>query len=275
MPNWTLDSISWQRFDPAQVEPATLKVIKAAALVEINGEVYAQYLSNVFSGDLEFCLLLQSWARDEFRHGQTLRRWAEMADAEFDFDSVYRRFMAGSRFELDTKESVFGSRSGELLTRCIVEVGTSSWYSAIADETAEPVLKEICRRIAADELRHYKLFYTHLQRYMEAEGLGRLARLKLAARRMRQSSDDTGFAYYAANCAGIPYDREACTRAYWRRAYAFYRRRHIERAVAMLCKALGFASRGLAQRLAARLFWRTIRNRTRRLARLPAPAWAT
>jgi rubrerythrin len=274
MPSWTLDSISWQLFDPSRVEPATLKVIKAAALVEINGEVYAQYLSNVFGQDPEFCVLLQSWARDEFRHGQALRRWAEMADEDLDFDEVYRRFMAGSHFELDTKESVFGSRSGELLTRCIVEVGTSSWYSAIADETTEPVLKEICRHIAADEVRHYKLFYTYLQRYMEADGLGRWARLKLAARRMHQSSDDTGFAYYAANCADIPYDREACTRAYWRRAYAFYRQRHIERVVAMLWKALGFDSQGVARWVVARLFWRTIRNRARRLARLPAPTWA-
>src|ERR1051325_7020079 len=107
MPGWTLDSIAWNRFDPSRVEPATLKVIKAAALVEINGEVYAQYLSNVFEADPEFCDLLRNWARDEFRHGQVLRRWAEMADPVFDFDDVYRRFMAGSHFELDTKESVF------------------------------------------------------------------------------------------------------------------------------------------------------------------------
>jgi len=275
MSGWTLDSIAWNRFDPSRVEPATLKVMKAAALVEINGEVYAQYLSNVFGEDPEFCALLRNWARDEFRHGQALRRWAELADAKFDFDAVYQRFMAGSHFVLDSKESVFGSRSGELLTRCIVEVGTSSWYSAIADETSEPLLREICRHIVADELRHYKLFYTYLRRYMKAEGLGRLARRNLAARRMRQSSDDTGFAYYAANCTDIPYDREACTRAYWRRAYAFYRQRHIERAVAMLWNALGFSSRGLARRLAALLFWRTIKNRARRLARLPVPAWAT
>jgi rubrerythrin len=275
MTGWTLDSIAWQRFDPAQVDPATLRVMKAASLVEINGEVYAQYLTNVFGEDPEFCVLLRSWARDEARHGQALRRWAELADAAYDFDSVYTRFMAGSHFALDTKESVFGSRSGELLTRCIVEVGTSSWYSAIADETTEPVLKEICRRIAADELRHYKLFYMYLRRYMKADGLGRWARIKLAAQRMRQSSDDTGFAYYAANCIDIPYDREACTRAYWRRAYAFYRCHHMERAVALLWKALGFKSRGVARWVVARLFWRTVRNRARRLAKLPVPAWAT
>ena len=55
-----------------------------------------------------------------------------------------------------------GSRCGELVARCIVETGTSSYDTALMDAVEEPVLKEICRNIAADELRHYKLFYDHV-----------------------------------------------------------------------------------------------------------------
>ena len=51
-----------------------------------------------------------------------------------------------------------------MIARCVVESGTSSYYSAIRDATDEPVLKEIAGRIAADEYRHYKLFYDTLQR---------------------------------------------------------------------------------------------------------------
>jgi rubrerythrin len=108
---WSLDNIAWQRFDPSRVEPATMKVMKAAALIEINGEIYATYLANVFKDDAEFCALLQDWAVDERRHGQALRRWAELADPSFDFEAVHRDYMAGSHFELETTESVFGSRS--------------------------------------------------------------------------------------------------------------------------------------------------------------------
>ena len=46
-----------------------------------------------------------------------------------------------------------------MIARCVVESGTSSYYTAIRDATDEPVLKEIAGRIAADEYRHYKLFY--------------------------------------------------------------------------------------------------------------------
>jgi len=49
--------------------------------------------------------------------------------------------------------SVRGSRRGEMIARCVVESGTSSYYSAIRDASQEPVLKEIAGRIAADEYR--------------------------------------------------------------------------------------------------------------------------
>ena len=65
--------------------------------------------------------------------------------------------------------SVRGSRRGEMIARCVVESGTSSLYSAIRDASEEPVLKEIAGRIAADEYRHYKLFYEILHQQNEPD----------------------------------------------------------------------------------------------------------
>ena len=69
-----------------------------------------------------------------------------------------------------------------MIARCIVETGTSSYYTALHEAAAEPVLQEICRRIAADELRHYRLFYKTLCAYQARERLGRWARLQDRAR---------------------------------------------------------------------------------------------
>ena len=92
-----------------------------------------------------------------------------------------------------------GSRAGELVARCIVETGTSSYYTALMEAADEPVLKEICRNIAADEHRHYKLFYDHLRRYLTAEKIGRWRRVAVAISRMRESEDDElSYAYFAA-----------------------------------------------------------------------------
>ena len=69
----------------------------------------------------------------------------------------------------EAEGSVRGSRRGEMIARCVVESGTSSYYSAIRDATDEPLLKEIAGRIAADEYRHYKLFYDTLHKQDEPE----------------------------------------------------------------------------------------------------------
>ena len=50
----------------------------------------------------------------------------------------------------------------------MVETGTSSYYTALAEATDEPVLRQICKLIAADEYRHFKLFYDHMRRYLAA-----------------------------------------------------------------------------------------------------------
>ena len=44
------------------------------------------------------------------------------------------------------------------------------------------MLKQICKLIAADEYRHFKLFYDHMRRYLGREKLGMFSRLKIAGR---------------------------------------------------------------------------------------------
>ncbi len=250
--HWTMDDIPWERFDAAKVDPELLKIAKAAALVEYNGGDYAAYLCNVFPDDAEFQAAANAWAREEVQHGEALGKWAEIADPEFDFQAAFKRFTDGFKIDVDSSESIRGSRSGELVARCIVEVGTSSYYSALADSCREPVLTEICRRIAADELRHYKLFYDHLKRYLDQEQISRLRRFMIALGRIGESEDDElAYAYYAANAApDEPYERKRWAQAYMTRAYGYYQRRHLARAVAMTMKAAGANPQGrLAQTL--------------------------
>jgi len=60
MRHWTLESIPWDRFDPAKVNPDVLKAIKASAMVEANGEDYGEYLCKVFHDDPEFQAVAQA-----------------------------------------------------------------------------------------------------------------------------------------------------------------------------------------------------------------------
>jgi rubrerythrin len=271
MRHWTLESIDWDRFDPAAVNPDVLKAIKASAMVEANGEDYGEYLCKVFHDDPEFQAVAREWALEELQHGQALGRWAQLADPSFDYEASFKRFTNGYQIPLDVEKSVRGSRAGELIARCIVETGTSSWYTAIKDGTEEPVLREICRRIAADELRHYKLFYANLQRYLDAENIGSWGRLRVAVGRLVETEDDElAYAYHAANNGADAYDRKRCSRAYAKRAYAFYRPHHVDRGMAMIFKAVGLDPQSKLQRAAASLAWRFIDYRTKALTKQAA-----
>jgi len=166
-PGWTLDDVRWDRFDRTKIAPGLLAAVKAASLVEFAAPDYVTYLKRIFrNSDAKTIADIERWGREEIQHGLALGRWAKLADPSFDFKSAFARFKAGytpPHFLSGNALSVRGSRRGEMIARCVVESGTSSFYSAIRDATEEPVLKEIAARIAADEFRHYRLFYETLQ----------------------------------------------------------------------------------------------------------------
>ena len=267
MKHWTLDQIPWSAFDATKVDPEIVKVIKAAAVVEYNGADYATYLCRVFDDAPEFQAMIRNWAAEEVQHGVALARWAKLADPDFDFDVSFKRFTEGYNNQLDVEASVRGTRAGELVARCIVETGTSSYYAALNEAADEPVLKQICRNIAADELRHYKMFYAHLDQYLAQEQLGVWGRFKVALTRVFESEDDElAYAYFAANHPGETYQRRKYTRAYARRAYRFYRRHHVERGIAMVLKTIGLHPTGWLNRLLSRTAFWFLESRARRLA---------
>src|SRR5471030_2757987 len=268
MSNWTLESIDWDRFDESRVDPEILRNIKAAAMVERNGGDYGIYLGRVFADDTAFGADLTGWVAEEVQHGMALGRWAQMADPAWDFDAAFERFRQGYKLPLGAEASVRGSQAGEMIARCIVETGTSSYYSALRDASDEPVLKQICTKIAADEFRHYKLFYEHLRSCLKRDRLSRWARLRVGWSRIAESEDDElAYAYFAANePMDAVYNRKRYTEAYAKRAYPLYRASHVQRAVAMVLKAIGLEPQGRLNALMTRAGVWFIRRRSAPLA---------
>jgi rubrerythrin len=266
MKHWRLEDVAWDRFDPAQVDPSIVPLVKAAAMVERNGVDYAVYLGRVFVDDPDFRRASDNWAIEEVQHGDALGRWAMLADPGWNFEAAFQRYRDGYKLPLDADASVRGSRTGELIARCMVETGTSSYYTALAEATGEPVLQQVCKLIAADEYRHFKLFYDHMRRYLARERLGMLNRLKIAAGRITESEDDElAFAYHCGNePEATAYEHERCIAAYMGRAISFYRFRHIERAMGMILKSVGLPPRGRLSAAGARLTWTLLQRRRRK-----------
>jgi len=264
MAHWSLDDIAWHEFDASKVTSDLVSLIKAAAIVEHNGYDYARYLREVFADDPDFQQATYLWAEEEVQHGKALRKWAELVDPQFDFDKSFSLFTAGYKLPVNVTSSVRGSYSGELIARCVVESATSAYYTALKENTDEPVLKSICARIAVDEFRHYKLFYTYLQTYLKKEKLGTMKRLRIALQRIIESEDDElVYAYFSAhNDTGTQiYNHDLNRKHYLARAYAIYRKDHIQKMVSMTLKAIGMAPHGLLSRTLDTIAWNMMRLR--------------
>lgn len=242
---WKFEDIDWSLFDPQKVNPETVRVIKAGSVVEHNGSDYELYLKNVFAGDELLQKEITAWSKDEIKHGEVLAHWVKMADPTYNFQERFKTYVEGFPIDIHAQESIRGSRGAELLTRCMVEIGTSSFYAAVSDATEEPLLKHICNKIAADELRHYKLFYTHYQRYQAHEKIPLRKRLRIALGRLFENEDDElAFAYYTANKETRPYNRKYYTQVYGKAVYSYYQKIHVYRGMALFCKAVGLNPQG-------------------------------
>jgi len=269
---WALEDVHWAAFDPSKTETWLVAAIKSAALVELNAPDYVTYLKRVFkdAGE-ETIAAIEQWGCEESQHGRALGRWAEMADPSFKLDEAFARFHAGykpSHFNDAKGTSIRGSRRGEMIARCVVESGTSSYYTAIRDATDEPVLKEIAGRIAADEYRHYKLFFETLEAQDEPD-LPFWKKATVAIGRIAEADDDElSFAYYCANVGAgdalaRPYRRTEYASAQAQTTMRIYRRNHIQRLVQMVAKAIGAAPQGRLARAAGALMWRMLQLRAR------------
>jgi hypothetical protein len=266
---WSLDDIEWSRFDLSKVDSSLLAAVRAASLVEYNAPDYVSYLKRVYRGAPDTVIgAIERWGDEEIQHGLALGRWAGLVDPSFDFKGAFARFRALYRpahFEHGVG-SVRGSRRGEMISRCVVESGTSSLYSAIRDATPEPVLKEVAGRIAADEFRHYRLFYDLLQAEKEPD-LPLWRKLWIAFKRVSESGDDElACAYYCANvpvaeAAATPYRRRTYARAYQDKITTFYRRHHIERLVKMVIKPAGLNPSSRISHLASIFLWLLLTRR--------------
>ena len=269
MVGWNLDTIRWERFDPARVDRELLALARGACLVEYNADVYSDYLSRVFGDDADLRARIRGWGEDEKRHGVALKRWVELADPCYRFEHSLAAFRAAYHPLPDEGcDSVRGSRARELVARCIVECGTSSFYSALRDAAREPVFAEICGRIALDEVRHFNLFRKALEsRYGPEEALGRLARIRVVVGRILEMSDEElCFAYRAGNFPDTPIEHSRLTeysREYMRRIARVYRPEHWRLGLGLAMKASGIDASQRLRTLLGHAFHRFMRLRYR------------
>jgi len=168
-------------------------LVASASFVESGSDLYAGNLAQYYADRPETAhWLIHHWEREELQHGRALRRYVETVWPEFDWERGYARFF--EEYSVTCSVDQFEpTQALEMVARCVVEMGTATFYRAIAQAAAEadePVLRDLASRISADEVRHYKHFLRFFNECNASEGVGRARVLKALASRLREIKNE-------------------------------------------------------------------------------------
>lgn len=211
--HWSLDSIDWSavRSDTAAAPDVFFYLVAAASFMESATDRYTTNLIAQFRGDDEITEWLERiWLPEELQHGRALRRYVRIAWPDFDWDRAYEMFLDEFSGYCRTDE-LEPTRTREMASRCVVETGTASYYFALSRMSRDPALATIARRIAEDEIRHYKHFYRYFRRYQQIEPESRSAIFAAVLHRLRLIDGQDGTIalkyVYAGMRPGKQFDR--------------------------------------------------------------------
>ena len=200
---WSLADIDFSAIEPERVrdDDAMFLLVCSASFVESGSDTYTGNLLERFRGDDEVgTWLREHWEPEELQHGQALQAYVRHVWPEFDWDAAYADFFA-EYARLCTMEDLEPTCGQELAARCIVEMGTTTYYQALNAACTEPVLRDLTWRIRSDEVRHYKNFHAFFQKYQRSEHLGRrhvLAALVRRALELRREDTTVALRHAAA-----------------------------------------------------------------------------
>jgi hypothetical protein len=215
--HWSLDDIAWGSLDRDAVaqNDAVFYLVAASSLMESATDLYTHNLIAFFADDEEIASWLEDyWLPEELQHGRALRRYVEAAWPEFPWERVRAGFIEEFRPFCD--QSLEPARALEMASRCVVEMGTASFYTGLSRSSPEPVLAEIAGRIAKDEVRHYKHFYRFFRKYRAAEQPHRGAIAPALWRRLMMTGGEDRLVVlkhvHAARRPGVPFDKSVFRR---------------------------------------------------------------
>lgn len=191
---WTLDDIPWHAVQRHAVahEEELFYLVTVASFIEITTDLYTRNLIAYFSDDEEVTAWLdRHWEHEELQHGQSLKRYVQTAWPEFDWDGAYQSFFR-EYAECCKVNLLEPTRSMEMAARCVVEMGTASYYTTLSRLSRDPVLSELTDLIREDEVRHYKHFYHYFLRYRQREGASRTRTLRALWHRLKMIDGEDG-----------------------------------------------------------------------------------
>ena len=241
----------WQDLDYASIDVEQVRasdelflLLCSASFMESGSGTYTRNLIEYFADDPPVAAWLNDhWEPEELQHGRALKAYVQHVWPEFDWEAAYADFFS-EYGKLCTVEELEPTRGQEMAARCVVEMGTTTYYQALNAVCSEPVLRDLTWRIRTDEVQHYKHFYHYFLQYRQRDGLKRwqvAAALWRRVAELRQSDADVALRHAVSWRFG---DARQDYAAMSKRVFAMMAHEYpIELAVRMVMKPLQLSNR--------------------------------
>lgn len=194
---WRVENMDFSQVDltVARADEDLMLLLCGASFVESGSDMYSHNLVEFFAGNDELgAWLRDNWEEEELQHGRALKAYIAQVWPDFDWDGAFARFLVDYE-KVCGIEYLEEKPALEMVARCVVETGTATLYRAVREHAKDPVLRELCNNIRADEVQHYKQFLRYFKAYNVEAGHGRMDVMRALMRRLGEfRSEDSSIA---------------------------------------------------------------------------------
>ena len=201
---WRVEAIDWRRIDRARIadDEALFYLLASASFIESGSELYTSNLAAHYADYPEVAAWLQDqWEHEELQHGRAFELYVKAAWPEFPWQAAFEGFIA-EYGPLCTMDELEPDRALELAARCVVEMGTTTYYQTLRGLSDEPLLTELLGHIRADEVNHYKHFLAYFKQLNSRRPVGRARVARVIYKRLlelRESDSDVALRHVWAH----------------------------------------------------------------------------
>ena len=151
---WIFHDIPWDKIDRSKVTPELINDVKTATFAELTTFSATESFMKLFLDDVDFTQWLAVWFYEETKHPLAFIKWLAKLGIPSDASLIHRGRqiapMAGSKVEV-------------LTSNICSEIVAHTSYYLLEKSVTEPVLAEILRNVARDEMRHSNGFQFYCQ----------------------------------------------------------------------------------------------------------------
>ncbi|MGH7685918.1 MAG: ferritin-like domain-containing protein [Candidatus Dormibacteria bacterium] len=177
---WELtQEIPFDAIDPTRVSAQWRFDLRHVCLTELSALYATEMFLRDFYADIDFCSFVSVWFYEEMKHHLVLRKYLERCGEYFEeaeLPALRLTFAPGPAIETLTMHYCGEQR-------------LAHWYTAFGENAPEPVLAQIFKILAADELRHAACYAKYMRKAARNKPECVIDMLKMSLWMLRSTND--------------------------------------------------------------------------------------